>query len=65
VQSVESQNLRYLLSRGHNLCNDIVDYTYAQVLFMMLAEEKEINDITQQPEDDLTIEGEGDPICTA
>ena len=61
MRNTESQNLRYLISRGHNLCNDISDYTYGQILFMIATEEKMFNDKNPQFDNDLTIQGEGDP----
>ena len=44
MNSSQSSTLRYLLSKGHKLCEDIKDYTEAQIFFMLLADEKEIND---------------------
>lgn len=45
------------MKRGHNLCNEINEYTEGQILFQLLVEEKEYNDSVLPPKTDLTISG--------
>ena len=60
MKSDESLNLRYLLSRGHNLCTDIKDYTEAQVFFMVLAEEMELG-VEEPQKSPLSISSSDEP----